>query len=552
MSKQPQFQSRKYDHLVWEINGVRAEPNTLPPGQVTDWDVWVGAQSLGWRHVATLPHRVFAGHEAQIMDNVREGRPFGYQPMDTEAAERELVEGADVTCCVDGSVREAVAEEYAAGGVFRPAVDQSGHRLWPDLSRETFARLFGEPPPFVSSSLERKMVVQWADKLSSAANWETARDLAVGDQWLAGMCSGALLSWLQTECLTDDAPDPGVQERKLEMAKEIFGAESPEVEAVSAGLELVSSDLEKWERSLAKVQAPPSKVLGDVLTEASGIREAMGVLAYGTQTGLHSVTTEPPSVTREMLRKNPRFRELVRLAGRMRSAAQESRRTKTNYVPEEIVDVTLGGEIGRLLPTELMTFGADTEDHALRRLSERQCLEYELRGREKQQQGPILVAVDASGSMDGARRDWAAAVALTLLESCAREGRPMAWCWFDTEIKLSKLWDNPRLVRASDLMEMACFSANGGTSLRAPLEWGARSLVGKWKQADMVLVSDGGAIWPADSAKKLRDLGCRIFGVSIDSAWPAEATKDTDGGVLTISQQQISSGETKLDLLWRI
>ncbi len=52
----------------------------------------------------------------------------------------------------------------------------------------------------------------------------------------------------------------------------------------------------------------------------------------------------------------------------------------------------------------------------MRRFSEQNLLQYDLRGTEPTQRGGILIAEDGSGSMAGEREIWAKAIGLALLK----------------------------------------------------------------------------------------------------------------------------------------
>ena len=54
------------------------------------------------------------------------------------------------------------------------------------------------------------------------------------------------------------------------------------------------------------------------------------------------------------LRGDPRLKRIAQLAGRFTRIAQQKRRTKVKHGAEEITDVELGNDIGRLLPVELV------------------------------------------------------------------------------------------------------------------------------------------------------------------------------------------------------
>ena len=54
------------------------------------------------------------------------------------------------------------------------------------------------------------------------------------------------------------------------------------------------------------------------------------------------------------LRGDPRLKRIAQLAGRFTRIGQQKRRSKVRHGAEEICDVELGNDIGRLLPVELV------------------------------------------------------------------------------------------------------------------------------------------------------------------------------------------------------
>lgn len=128
----------------------------------------------------------------------------------------------------------------------------------------------------------------------------------------------------------------------------------------------------------------------------------------------------------ERIKNSPTLRKITELAGRFRLTAQAKQRTKTTHGVDDVVGVELGGEIARLVPTELaMLADEDFELDAARRLMERQSVVRQHRGVEKLGKGPIVICVDESGSMDGEPVQRAKAFALAMAWIARHQGR---WC----------------------------------------------------------------------------------------------------------------------------
>src|SRR5712692_4198020 len=109
----------------------------------------------------------------------------------------------------------------------------------------------------------------------------------------------------------------------------------------------------------------------------------------------------------DLLGKNTKIREIIRMLGRMRLEALSIKRSRiTHSAPVRRGVETVGIEgIERVLPDELaiLAIGAEGEDLFLKRLLEEDLLAYSYKNPVQETQGPILIAVDGSGSMQGAR-----------------------------------------------------------------------------------------------------------------------------------------------------
>jgi hypothetical protein len=218
------------------------------------------------------------------------------------------------------------------------------------------------------------------------------------------------------------------------------------------------------------------------------------------------------------LREDTRLRRIAQLAGRFRRIAGGKRRSRVRHGADEIVDVEQGADMGRLLPLELAQLvHPRTKLLTLRSLVESACLQYRLEGKETLGKGPLVVAIDKSGSMEGDRDIWATAVALALLDVAQHEQRPFALLCFDGAVKHESI-----VLPGAALPEAALFiPADGGTDIDNVVRRGLEIIErrpGALREADVVLITDGGSD-PA-GAPELREralkLGVTVLGIAID------------------------------------
>jgi uncharacterized protein with von Willebrand factor type A (vWA) domain len=217
------------------------------------------------------------------------------------------------------------------------------------------------------------------------------------------------------------------------------------------------------------------------------------------------------------LRGDPRLRRIAQLAGRFTRIAQQKRRTRVKHGAEEITDVELGNDIGRLLPVELVKLRHPRlHTLALRDLLERKAMQYALTGKERLGKGPLVLLLDRSGSMEGEKDTWSTAVALALMGLAHTEHRTFAVVAFTDQIVFEAVV-RPREQLNGDALDLPC---TGGTDIDTAMARGLDIIdrnPGPLHEADIVLVTDGAS--PAERAVQLKGqastLGVTVLGIGI-------------------------------------
>jgi uncharacterized protein with von Willebrand factor type A (vWA) domain len=157
------------------------------------------------------------------------------------------------------------------------------------------------------------------------------------------------------------------------------------------------------------------KALAEATEAVDEVKEAEAALGMGR--GAAGGPMDPRKVGElyKRLRTDPALRRICELAGRFRRVAQSKQRVKATHGMDDLVGVEPGGELGRLLPVELAKLAVpELELDTLRRLVERQTLCREYQSVEPAGRGPIIVAIDESGSMAGEKVYTAKALALAM------------------------------------------------------------------------------------------------------------------------------------------
>ena len=183
---------------------------------------------------------------------------------------------------------------------------------------------------------------------------------------------------------------------------------------------------------------------------------------------------------------------IARLAGRMYVALRGAQAGKIHGVPSEVYSVEQGNDIARLLPAEhvLLTDPA-IELVGLERIASRRAAQYAVRGNTRVSKGPLVLALDESGSMEGLRNEWAKAAAVTLSRVAAHEKRPVCVVHYSTSSVVRHLAPGD----SAAIVAMIRHFLGKGTAIGLALEVAVqqvRELAQRGhKGADVVLITDG-------------------------------------------------------------
>lgn len=219
--------------------------------------------------------------------------------------------------------------------------------------------------------------------------------------------------------------------------------------------------------------------------------------------------------------KTSRMKVLSDMIGRMRNLAKARSKTKANHSRDEIHSITLGNDLEHILPAELAQLKRNRLDF-YRRFTEKQLIEYELKAREPQGKGPMVILVDCSGSMAGHRFYFAAAVSMALVDLAQKEKRQSRIIFFNTR-NIYEIEIGPKEKSLETILEIARIQPDGGTRYEPPLEEALRILTqeAQYKQADVVMITDGECSLNEDVKKNIKEhqarTGTKFIAVLIGS-----------------------------------
>jgi uncharacterized protein with von Willebrand factor type A (vWA) domain len=261
----------------------------------------------------------------------------------------------------------------------------------------------------------------------------------------------------------------------------------------------------------------------------------------------------------EQLQRSRKLREIALLCGQLLPFAHAVQQTRLDETPEEIAGVTLGRELSRLLPGELALWDdAHTELLFLRGFAQGRLWQYEMGSPRMEARGPLIVALDSSGSMSEAlagqsREIWSKAVALCLLSLARHEARDIAILHFSGNVTTYHFVHGQATLAA--LVECAGHFENGSTCFEPWMREALRLVdTASFDRADVICISDGLAeiseAFEAEWNRRRAERGMRVFGILLEEEDEAQAegsatfarVADTTLRLSALSDQQEIAG----------
>lgn len=496
----------------------------------------------------------------------------------------ELRSGRDTTMKVPRWDRYLAEQEARGEGHFHEAIEaHATSPAWSTFARETYAKMYDSGLAADVPAAERPLGHEWVEQVHSMAEalpeWRSLSQRAAKDPWACGVAAGECLSAL-AQTVTPPKSDPQASQDELDLLKEIGKGQTSQrhLKRCAQAQRDVKDAQAEYARAAqllaARGPAIRSALRGAALRARETIAEfdeAMMCMGAGDAPGIVSRIDAPRAQIRKALMDNAKLRRIMKRAGRMKNAAIAKQRDKARPGAEELCDIKPGCDISRLLPVELGLLAMpETEPYLYRRLGEHQTLTYELRGKEFRAEGPIIMMVDESGSMNGEPDEWAKSIAFALMEIAARQNRPFVYGHFDTRVSRLDRVDKPKAMPLKQLEELCTYFTGGGTYIGVALKTAAQLLeaahkeradagIKAWKRADIVLITDGlSGDHPeqAEGIKRIKALGGHLYsffvGCDPGEHSPEPCSKDADEK-MTISYQDIHGGDpSKLGTIFSI
>ena len=247
------------------------------------------------------------------------------------------------------------------------------------------------------------------------------------------------------------------------------------------------------------------------------IRHSFGI----NQGELQRVPFEERLSLAERLKNSKKLQKITDMAGRFKNVVNSASAKVPTHGADEIVDIGQGSDISRIIPSEAVKL-RKTPKVFYRDMLENKLLVYNMQGVEELGKGPIIFALDHSGSMEGMRECWGKAFALAMMALAEKQKRSFGYIAFDSRIMLQKFFPRSSAPSIQDKVEIASLGANGGTNFFVPLmeAFEIRKKDPDLKPADIVFVTDGEYEWTPEQLQQVlalkKETGVRVYGVAIN------------------------------------
>ena len=308
--------------------------------------------------------------------------------------------------------------------------------------------------------------------------------------------------------LNSDSPDPeklkemlnGQQQAEQEMKEQCEEAQDEIRQTIRKGLQQAQEDAEEFE-------------------------ETAQALGCGDEPGsIQKTSIDEKMKIAQWLKNNKRLAEIAKVAGRMIRIAERKQREKVDYAREEVESITKGNDLSRLIPYEILKLAdPDLTNLFYKDYLENSLFQYSLTGVDSTGQGPVLVCVDTSGSMQGEPDAWAKGIALALYMIATKQDRAFGFLLFDTKIQEEVFIPKGEKDLEGLVRVLSSFSG-GGTRFQPPLKRCLELIEGdEWNKADVTFITDGcSSLTPAfleefNTSKKEREF--QVLGVRIGNGF---------------------------------
>lgn len=226
--------------------------------------------------------------------------------------------------------------------------------------------------------------------------------------------------------------------------------------------------------------------------------------AEETQAIIRAWSDEPGEMSRNSVnlallsrvRQSAKLRDVSKYLGRFREILAQGRKNGYAYGRGETYALELGNDLSRTITSELAMLAApETTPLFVRKYQDKHLKQYRRREPIHKGMGDIICCLDESDSTCGDAEAWGKAVAMTLQEIAASQGRKFALIHFSGAGSFQTDLFLPGHYTAEDKMRAAETFLGGGTNFETPLSEAIRLMEqNEFENADIVFITDGNCV----------------------------------------------------------
>lgn len=200
----------------------------------------------------------------------------------------------------------------------------------------------------------------------------------------------------------------------------------------------------------------------------------------------------------DKIKNSHKLKKIAEFLGRLKMLKFREGRDKVKKGFQDIADITQSDKIEKMLVSEYNNLlDPDLQLLFLQNFVNKKLLTYKFKGKNKNQVGAIIVAIDSSGSMSGNREIWAKGVALGALEIARSQKRDLFVIHFSDsrDPKTLHINDFSKANHHSinEILDLANYFEGGGTAYEPVLNRAKQKIseTSTFSKADILFISDG-------------------------------------------------------------
>lgn len=409
------------------------------------------------------------------------------------------------------------------------------HFAFDDISSDMYSMFYKADPKYVDGNIPHglKLAKQALEQVQACREFTDLRNLTKLDTFASGYATQSMLGTLAKYLPPVGKKSPEEVKADLDSLMELKPTVDPKSQ-LGKQIAKREEDLQKLDQAIENKnnKADNLQVSEDDLRGI--MRQALQTAQQAVQEGLDSLAAlgagmeqgagkniglQEKMAIAQRIQNSAKLKEIMNIAGRMVRVARKKQAEKMTAT--ELSDIELGGDPCRLIGSEMIKFGDSVlEDELLARLVEHKAMQYDLKSKEPQGKGPVVVCVDSSGSMEGTRECASKGIALAMLEIARMQKRDFAFIQFSGPNQVREYVVKAGKCNTMDLLSEMEYFIGGGTCFTTALQACLQEIeLNTFKQADVVFITDDeGHLDPKfldkyHDVKKEKQFNC--YGISV-------------------------------------